>query len=114
MISSAGCISEFAHKIKGKSRVEIIDLTKNETAKAVPKRMYRYILDLIDFQNLMQKNIVSQTKSELFWIQFIPVIASLIEKSGEKVEDFPFEIRTLYDSSKTMITEIRENLYDFQ
>ena len=113
MISSVGCISEFAHKIKGKSRAEIIDLTKNETAKAVPKRMYRYILDLIDFQNLMQKNIVSRTKNELFWIQFIPVLTGLIE-NGEKVEDFPFEIRTLYVNKKRMTTEINENLYDFQ
>jgi len=107
MISSVGCISEFAHKIQGKSRVDIIDITKNETAKAVNKRMYGYILDLIDFQNLMQKNIVSRTKNELFWKQFIPVLTGLIE-NGEKVEDFPYEIRALYIRE----SGIRPNIYE--
>lgn len=107
MISSVGCISEFAYKIKGKSRIEIIDITKNETVKAVPKKMYRYILDLIDFRNLMQKNIVTRTKNELFWKQFIPVLTGLIE-NGEKVEDFPYEIRTLYIRESGMIPEIYE------
>lgn len=113
MISPVGCISEFARKIRGKSRIEIIYLTKIETAKAVPKRLYRYILDLIDFQNLLQKNIVSRTKNELFWKQFIPVFTGFIE-NGEKVEDFPIEIRTLYIKEKRMATDIHENLYDFQ
>ena len=74
------------------------------------EKMNGYILDLIDFQNLMQKNIVSQTKNELYWKQFIPVLTGLIEK-GEKVEDFPVEIRALYTRETAMIPEIHEKSF---
>ena len=95
MISSVGCIPEFVNKVKGKKRDEIIVLTKKETTKAVPKRMYGYIIDLIDFLNLMQKNIVSTGKNDIFWKQFIPVFIGLME-NGEDIEDFPLEIRILF------------------